>query len=82
MDPDYEYKQTQHFKTRATGVLFLGPLQQKGYDNRVIKLTANEMEFTNSEDAQKFMEYNRKKYSDNNEIFQRRRMKMISKDDD
>ena len=46
----------RHFKTRAVGQLWIGPLQDKGYDNRVMKVTYNEMEFKNSMEAGRYMD--------------------------
>lgn len=81
-DPNYETRHNKHFKTRATGVLFMGPIQQKGYDNKVLQLTANEMEFEKSEDAQKFIERQRKKFSNIGQMSNNRKLKMISRNDD
>lgn len=81
-DPDFEYKYSKQFKTRAAGQLWMGPLKAKGYDNRVLQITANELEFDSSVEADRFMDWQRKKYMPSNKLCSTRRMKMISKYDD
>ena len=81
-DPDFEYKNNRHFRTRATGQIFIGPLNQVGYDNRVMQLTTNELQFDNSIDAQRFLDYQRKKYANGNQLCNARKMKVISMRDD
>lgn len=82
-DQDFEFKNNKHFKTRATGQLYMGPIQAVGYDNKsLFKITINEMEFKNSEEAERFIEYQRKKYADTNKLCNQRNLKMISRYDD
>jgi hypothetical protein len=80
-DPDFEYKDNKHFRTRATGQLWMGPMKQIGYDNRVIQVIANELEFDNSVEARRFMDYQRKKYVSPTKLCQSRKLKMISRND-
>ena len=56
---DYEYENNRHFKTRAVGQLLMGPIQRDGYDNRVMKLTVNELEFENSVEAERYLDSQR-----------------------
>ena len=81
MDPNFEYKQNQHTQTRAVGQFFMGPIQRDGYDNRVLELTANEVEFKTSEEAKKFMNYQTRRFAPARQLCNSRRMKMISSDD-
>ena len=81
-DPDFEYKNNKHFSTRASGQVWLGPLQQKGYDNRVMQITVNDLAFDNSVEAQRFMDLMRKKYASPGKLCKSRSMKMISRYDD
>lgn len=80
MDDDYKFD--RHFKTRATGQLFMGPLMASGYDNRVLEMTVNELEFQNSTEAQKYLENQKKRYVKRNQACNSRKMKMISQYDD
>lgn len=81
-DPDFEYKNAEHFRTRATGQLWMGPLQAVGYNNKVIQVTANELEFNSSVEAQRFMEYQRKKWQSPRGMCRAKKMKFLSKYDD
>jgi len=60
-DPDYDYKGGLHTKVRAVGQLWVGPLKKDGYDNRVLKITASDVEFKNSVEADRFLAYQQKK---------------------
>ena len=80
--PDFERLQNEHFRTRAAGQLWMGPLAAVGYQNRVLQLTANDLDFKNSLEAQRFMEYQRKKFASPRRLCDSRRLKMISSDDD
>jgi len=81
-DPDFEYKHNRQFQTRAVGQILMGPMKQVGYDNKVLRLTANELTFDNSLEAQRFMDYQRKKYMSNHQLSNSRKLKLISKNDD
>lgn len=79
---DRDFHADRHFKTRAVGQLFMGPLEADGYDNRVLQVTLNEMDFNNSVDASRFIETQRQKYANQLTKCRSRRLKVISKDDD
>lgn len=76
-DQDYEFD--KHFRTRATGQLYLGPLGGDGYDNRVLQITTNELEFGNSKEAARFLERQRERYENRSDKSQKRKLKMISR---
>lgn len=78
---DHDYQSSRHFKTRAAGQLYMGPLAGEGYDNRVLQVTLNEMDFKNSVDAERFIEKQRQKYATQNTLCRGRRLKTISKGD-
>lgn len=78
----FENKDSRHFRTRAVGQLWLGPLADKGYDNRVLRLTYNEMEFKNSVEANKYMNSVRRKYASPRELIGGNRMRYISRGDE
>lgn len=80
-DPDYEYKNAKHFRTRAVGQLVM-PIQRDGYDNRVLELTANELEFKNSVAADRYLYLMKKKFMDGNQFCRAKKMKFLSKYDD
>jgi hypothetical protein len=77
-DPNYDYKSGKHFKTRAVGQLYVGPLAAVGYDNRVMSLTATEIEFKNSVAAERFLDTQRRQIADKNGLIKQRRMKLQS----
>lgn len=79
---DNDLQELIQFKTRATGSLFMGPMRRDGYDNKVLKLTVDEMEFKNSKDAQRFLDYQRKKYQSYGSAMNSRKLKVISQNDD
>ena len=81
-DNDYELKHNNHFRTRAVGNLYLGPMQRDGYDNRVIQLTTTTIDFSSVGDADRFMDRMRKKYAGSDALSRARLLKTISKDDD
>lgn len=81
-DPDFEFKNNRHFRTRATGQIYMGPIQQVGYDQRVLQLTVNELQFDSSVEAQRFMDLQRKKYAPTNTLCKSRKLKMLSRYDD
>ena len=72
----------KHFRTRARGTLFVGPLQQKGYDNKVQRVTFHELEFKNSVEAEKFMDVRTKKYASKNQLSAVKSMAFVSRDDE
>jgi hypothetical protein len=75
-------KDFHHFRTRATGQLWVGPIQAQGYNNRVLEVTLNEIEFRNSKDADHFMDHQRRKYASTSQLSRDKRMKYISRGDD
>lgn len=82
MQGDQSTEAGRHFRSRAIGRLYMGPMQQVGYDNRVLELTINDMEFKSSNEADRFMDHIRKKYSSPYGLARSRRLKMISQGDD
>jgi hypothetical protein len=56
-------KNLHHVRTRATGQLWIGPIQEVGHDNLVTHLTVSEIEFKNSVAADRFLDQMRRKYS-------------------
>ena len=80
--PSFDDMAGRHFKTRAVGQIYSGPLRAVGYDNKVMKVTFQEMEFKNSVESQRYMDQIRKKYAGRKQLMNSRRMKHISKDDD
>jgi hypothetical protein len=79
-DPDQAFN--KHFRTRATGRLYVRPLQAEGYDQRVIEMTINELDFGNSVNAGRFVERQRAKYATPKNMCNNRRLKHISEGDD
>jgi hypothetical protein len=75
-------KDFYHFRTRATGQLYIGPMQAQGYDNRVMEVTLNEMEFKNSKEANKFLDQQRRKYASTSQLSRDKALKYISRGDD
>jgi hypothetical protein len=71
-----------HTRTRATGQLWIGPMQMVGYDNRVKSVTLNEIEFKNSTEADRFLEQQRKKYADNKVLTKSNRLRFLGRADD
>jgi hypothetical protein len=78
LKPNFDYEEGKHHKTRAVGQLWMGPLNAKGYDNRVMELTVHETEFRNSVDAERFMERQRRRLAGKNGLMKQRRMKLQS----
>ena len=76
-DKDY-----YHFRTRATGQLWMGPIKAQGYNNRVLEVTLNEIEFKNSKEANGFMDYQRRKYANTPQLCRDKRLKYISRQDE
>jgi len=79
---DIDYLNNRHFKTRAVGQLWKGPLQDKGYDNRVMSLTFHEMEFKNSMEAQRYMDVKKRKYASTGQLTNNHSLKFVSRSDD
>jgi hypothetical protein len=77
-DPDYDFKSGKQYKTRAVGQLYMGPLKAVGYDNRVLELTLQEVEFKNSIDAERFIDSQRRKLGNKRDLMKQRRMKLRS----
>jgi hypothetical protein len=77
-DPNYDYKSGKHHKARATGQLYIGPLQRDGYDNRVKELTRQEIPFQSSVSAERFITYHTRKPANKNQLIKQRRMKTKS----
>lgn len=77
-----EERFNRHFKTRAVGQLWLGPLQDKGYDNRVMSVTFNEMEFKNSQEAERYMDVKKRKYASTGQLVNHHNLKFISRRDE
>lgn len=81
-DKAYVNKQYGHFRTRAVGQLWMGPLQQTGYDNRVLELTLNEMEFRNSREVDRFLDYKRRKFATNRQLCRGKKLQYVSQGDE
>lgn len=81
-DSRLDEKNTRHFRTRAVGQLYLGPIQAEGYDNRVMQLTLSEMEFKSSTAADRFLDHQRRKYSTTGQLCRSNRLRHISRGDD
>jgi hypothetical protein len=77
-DQDADEKIGKQYKTRAVGQLYVGPLAAKGYDNRVMEVTVQEMEFQNSMTAERYMDQMRRKYSNKKGLIGARRLKTAS----
>ena len=80
-DPDYDYRASQHYRTRAIGQLVTGPIKAVGYDNKVMRLTREDIDFENPKDAMQFVEYHRRKYAPIGMLSDARRLKMVSQRD-
>lgn len=78
MSDEYDNRAQQHFRTRAVGQIFIGPMKAVGYDNRVQQLTVQDIEFQNGPDAQKFMERQRRRMTNKSGQMRQRRMKLQS----
>jgi hypothetical protein len=74
----FDYAEGKHHKTRAVGQLWIGPLQSKRFDNRVIGMSLQEVEFKNSNEAERFIERQRKRLADKDALMGQRRMKTRS----
>jgi hypothetical protein len=77
-DPAYNDMAPRHYRTRAVGQLWLGPLQANGYDNRVMNVTMSDVEFKNSVEAARFMNMMRRKYNSQRGLIRSHRMKFAS----
>jgi hypothetical protein len=77
-DPYYNDKNVKHHRTRAVGQLWIGPLQAKGYNNRVMEVTMSDVEFKNSNEAQRFIDSMRRKYANKAGLCKQRRIKLAS----
>lgn len=71
----------RHFHTRAVGQMWLQP-SQKGYENKVLQLTAQELDFKDSVGARDYMERMRKKHAPLQVQSKMRRMRQIRDSDD
>lgn len=80
-DPDYNYRAGKHYRTRAIGQLVTGPIKAVGYDNKVMRLTREDINFQDEETAHRFVDYHRRKYANINTLQNARSLKMISRDD-
>ena len=58
-DPDYDYKANKHYTTRSVGQLVTGPMKAVGYNNRVMRLTREDIDFEDADDARNFVDYHR-----------------------
>lgn len=81
-DPLLDIKAGRHFRRRAVGQLWMGPIQKCGYDNRVLELTVNDLEFKTSNEASKYMDQLRRKYSSSYGLSRARKLKMVSSGDE
>ncbi len=79
-DVDTEYG--KHVKIRATGQITVRPATKNGYDNKVLQLTANELEFQSSSEANRFINRQKPNYGSPNALSGMRRLKVISQNDD
>jgi hypothetical protein len=77
-DDTYNDTGCRHFQKRAVGQLVLGPIKAKGYDNRVLQLTVNEVDFKSSAEANRFADHMRRKYDNKAGLCKARRMKLLS----
>lgn len=80
-DPNFDYNANKHYRTRAIGHLVVGPIQAKGYNNKVMMLTRQDVDFKNAETADRFMEYHRRRYAPIQTLKNARSLKMISRGD-
>lgn len=71
-----------HTRTRATGQIWVGPLQAVGYDNRVMSVTFSEIEFKNSTAADRFVESQRRKFASKQKLNNMNRLRYLSRADD
>lgn len=78
MDLNRDDKCGNHQHTRARGQLWIGPLQAKGYDNRVIELVYVDADFNNSMEGARFLDAMRPKYNNKRGLCNQRRMKLYS----
>ena len=81
-DRSFVDRDLYHFRTRATGQLVMGPIQGVGYNNRVLKVTLNEMEFKNSKETDRFMDHQRRKYASTSQLSNDKHLKYISRADE
>jgi len=72
----------RHARTRATGQIWVGPLQAVGYDNRVMSVTFNEIEFKNSTAADRFIESQRRKFASSQKLNDMNRLRYLGRADD
>lgn len=77
---DYDNDCLRHCRTRAVGQIYMGPLSQKGYDNRVLQLTATELEFQNSIEAGRFLQCKRNQLANSKELSRMRKLKHVDND--
>jgi hypothetical protein len=68
----------RHYGARAVGQLTAGPFQTRGYDNKVIQLTMNEIDFKSSIDANRYIDQVRRKYDNKDGLCRSRRLKLAS----
>lgn len=78
----FDLQNSRHFKSRAIGQLWVGPIADKGYDNRVMSVTYNDMEFKNSVEAERYMDVKRRKYASTEQLTNNHSIKFVSRDDE
>ena len=82
LSPDFEYTAGKHYRTRAIGQLVVGPMAAVGYNNKVIKLTREDIDFKSEEEALGFLDYHKRKYAPVEKLKVARSLKMVSRNDD
>lgn len=77
---DYDTKSGNHYRTRAVGRVYVGPVHAQ--DNRLLEITARELEFKSSVESQKYMDQIGRKFAPKKTQMCARRLKHISQGDD
>lgn len=75
---NFDYREGVHHKTRAVGQLVMGPLQREGVRAKVMTLQVNEVDFQNSADAERFIDHQKRKYANKQQLIKGRRLKLAS----
>ncbi len=80
MNPEDDARLGQQWRTRAVGKLYVGPVQDRR--NKVLELTAREIDFKSSVESNRFMDAMGRKYAPKRVLTNARRLKHISEGDD
>jgi hypothetical protein len=71
----------RHTRTRATGQIWVGPMRELGYDKQVMSITLSDIEFKNSDDADRFVDAQRRKFATGQKLKSMNRLRYLGRSD-